>query len=85
MQTRKRRVSYMKRENPTYDTIRMREDMALRGWMARDLARVAGVSESGVSWFMTRKKQSAKMADKLAKALGYTVRRYLISARERVA
>jgi len=73
----------MHSEKPTYDVVRMREDMALRGWMAVDLARIAGVSPSAVGYFLNRKQQTAKMADRLAKALGFTVRRYLISVRDK--
>ena len=65
-----------------YDVDRIREDMALRGWMKRDLARVAGVSPMTVSNFISGHAQTAKTAHKLALALGYTVRRYLISNRK---
>jgi len=69
----------------SYDLSKIREDMALRGWNARDLARIAGVSQSGVSKFLRNQAQTAKMATKLATALGFGVRRYLISARDRMS
>lgn len=70
-----------------YDIGRIREDMALRGWMQNDLARAAGVVPQTISNFMLGKPQTARTAAKIAKALGYTVRRYLISRsqQERVA
>jgi transcriptional regulator with XRE-family HTH domain len=69
----------------TYDVNRLREDMALRGWMQNDLARAANVVPQTVSNFISGKSQTAKTAGKLARALGYTVRRYLISNRKAVA
>lgn len=65
----------------TYDTERIREDISLRGWLQNDLARAAGVSPQVISYFMSGKVQTARTAGKVAMALGYTVRRYLISAR----
>lgn len=61
----------------TYDVDRIREDMALKGWLGKDLARAADVSEMTVSLFLREERQTAKTAAKLAGALGYTVRRYL--------
>ena len=61
----------------TYDVDKVREDMALRGWLGKDLARAAGVSEMTVSTFLREKQQTAKTAAKLAGALGYSIRRYL--------
>ncbi|HXG71478.1 MAG TPA: helix-turn-helix domain-containing protein [Gemmatimonadaceae bacterium] len=69
------------KDGPGYDVARFRDDMALRGWLPTDLARVAGVSDMTVSRFLRREAQTAKTAKKLAEALGYTVRRYLISSR----
>lgn len=68
-------------DTPTYDVVRIREDMALRGWLPTNLARAAGVSDMTVSRFLRRDAQTAKTAKKLAEALGYTVDRYLISSR----
>ncbi len=69
----------------SYDVERMREDMALRGWRATDLARRAKLTDTSVSRFMRGEAQSAPTAKKLAVALGYTVRRYLVSSRRAVA
>ncbi len=65
----------------TYDVDRLAEDIALKGWMASDMARAADVSASTVSLFLNGKHQTAKTAAKLARALGYSVRRYLVTAR----
>lgn len=64
-----------------FDAQRMAEDMALRGWSKLDLANEAGVADMTVIRFLRGERQTAKTAKKLALALGYTVRRYLISRR----
>lgn len=64
-----------------FDTQRLAEDMALRGWTKLDLATEAGVSDMTVIRFLRGERQTPKMAKKLALALGYSVRRYLISRR----
>ena len=56
----------------------MAEDLALKGWSMVDLARKAGVADMTVIRFLRGERQTAKSARKLAKALGYSVRRYLI-------
>lgn len=66
---------------PTYDVEKMLDDMALKGWLPADLARHAKVADMTVYRFLARKGQTAKTATKLAAALGYSVRRYLISAK----
>ena len=66
---------------PSYDVERMRDDMAIKGWLPVDLARRAGVADMTVYRFLSREAQTAKTAKKLAEALGYSVRRYLISAK----
>jgi transcriptional regulator with XRE-family HTH domain len=68
-----------------YDVQRMQDDMALRGWMATHLARVAGLSHPTVGLFLRGERQTAKTAHKLAQALGYTVRRYLIPTKRQGA
>lgn len=61
-----------------YDIDKLREDMALRGWLSRDLARAAGVSDTSVSRFLNGERPSPRMAAKFAHALGTTIRRYLL-------
>ncbi len=53
-------------------------DMALKGWIPTDLARKAGVSDMSVSRFLKGETQSERMAERLARALGYGPRRYLL-------
>lgn len=52
--------------------------MAAKGWIAKDLAGKSRVSEMTVSRFLRGVRQSPRTAKKLAKALGFSVRRYLV-------
>lgn len=65
----------------TYDVALMTEDMTAEGFMRKDLARRARVSAMAVTRFLSGERQTPRMAKKLAVALGYTVRRYLISSK----
>jgi len=56
----------------------MVSDMAIKGWMPTDLARTAGVSDMSVSRFLKGETQTERMAERLARALGYGPRRYLL-------
>lgn len=69
--------------NPTvtYDITLMLEDMAAKGFIQKDLASRARVSAMVVSRFLSGERQTARMAKKLAAALGHPVRRYIVSAR----
>jgi plasmid maintenance system antidote protein VapI len=53
-------------------------DMAEKGWLATHLAKTAGVSDMTVSRFLSGEVQTAPTAKKLAKALGRSIRRYLV-------
>lgn len=64
------------RPKPRYDVSKMVADMALKGWAPTDLARAARVSDMSVSRFLRSDTQTERMADKLARALGYSPRRY---------
>jgi transcriptional regulator with XRE-family HTH domain len=64
-----------------YNVERMAEDIAARGWHPSGLADRVGVARSTVGRFLSGEFQTAKTAEKLAKGLGYSVRRYLISAK----
>ena len=66
------------REALSYDIERMKVDLAEKGWLQTDLARVARVSDMTITRFFRGEQQTARTAKKLAEALGYTVRRYLI-------
>lgn len=65
-----------KKRRARYNTDRMIADMALRGWNKTDLSRAAAVSCMTVTRFMRGEVQTAKIAERLARALGYSVRRY---------
>jgi plasmid maintenance system antidote protein VapI len=62
-----------------YDVALMQRDMASRGWQPVDLAARAAVSKSTVSRFFDGSFQTPRTAAKLAKALGYSVRRYVVA------
>jgi transcriptional regulator with XRE-family HTH domain len=68
-----------------FDTQLLAEDMALKGWTKLDLARRAGVADMTVIRFLRGERQTAPTAKKLAKALGHSLKRYLISASKAVA
>lgn len=63
-----------------FNTQRMAEDMAMKGWTKLDLATRARVADMTVIRFLRGEHQTAKTAHKLSKALGHSIRRYLISA-----
>lgn len=59
--------------------------MAAKGFIKKDLAARARVSPMVVTRFLSGERQTARAAKKLAAALGYSVRRYIVSSREAVA
>lgn len=75
----------MATETPTvrYNTQLMAEDMAAEGWTKDDFARRAKVADMTVIRFLRGDQQTAPTAKKLAKALGYSVRRYIVASEER--
>lgn len=73
------------RPRARYDAAKMVHDMATKGWLPTDLARAAGVSDMTVSRFLKNEIQTERAADKLARALGYSPRRYLLSVETAVA
>lgn len=73
------RMSTATRPKASYDVVKMVEDMALKGWLPTDLARVARVSDMTVSRFLKGDTQTERTADKLARALGHSPSRYLLS------
>lgn len=68
----------MQRKSFSYDVATLMADMAEKGWLPTDLARVAEVSDMTVSRFLSGERRTPRTAKKLADALGYGVRRYLI-------
>jgi transcriptional regulator with XRE-family HTH domain len=63
----------------TYDIGKLAEDMASKGWDQTDLARESGVSVATVSRFFGGEYQTAPTAKRLALALGFAVRRYIVT------
>jgi len=68
----------VKKPKAIYNVERVVADMSLRGWNNLALARAAGLSPQTITDFLSGDRQTAKTADKIARALGYTVRRYFI-------
>lgn len=66
-----------------YDVALMQADMDAKGWLPIDLARRAKVSHMTVGRFLRGERQTARMAKRLAEALGHSIRRYLISSQRR--
>lgn len=66
---------------PTFDTQRLVEDMALRGWEQKDLAAASGLSVMTISRFIRSERQTVKTAARIAHGMGYAVRRYLVTRR----
>jgi plasmid maintenance system antidote protein VapI len=65
-----------------FDGELMAEDVALKGWKPLELAKRAKVADMTVYRFLRNERQTAPIAKKLARALGYrTAKRYLISSR----
>lgn len=62
-----------------FDVQVMVEDMTVKGWTKLELAKRAGVSDMTVIRFLRGERQTAPTAKRLARALGWSVRRYLVS------
>lgn len=62
----------------TYNVQLLAEDMAAKGWTKSDLANKAAVADMTVIRFLRGESQTAPTAKKLAKALGRSVRRYIV-------
>lgn len=60
----------------------MAEDMASKGWTKLDFANAAGVADMTVIRFLRGEQQTAPTAKKLAKALGFSVRRYIVTSEQ---
>ena len=66
------------RARPVFDVGQLEQDMAAKGWLQADFARASGLSDMTVSRFLHGERQTNRTAKKLAGALGYSVRRYLV-------
>lgn len=60
----------------------MAEDAAAKGMQPTDVARKAGVSDMSVLRFFRDQQQTARMAKKLARAIGRGLDRYVIRSQE---
>lgn len=71
----------MQRRNPStidYNVDLFESDMAAKGWMLTDIAREAALSNSTVGRFFSGKRRTPRVAKKIALALGYQVKRYIV-------
>jgi transcriptional regulator with XRE-family HTH domain len=68
-----------------FNVAQIQMDLAAKGWQPTDLADRAGVARSTVSRFLNGEFQTARMAKRLAEALGYSVRRYIVPLDEKVS
>ena len=85
MQLTARILRFAMQRTGRFDVAKMRHDMDTKGWQDADLADRAEVSRATVSRFMAGEFQTARTAKKLADALGFSVRRYVIAQTEAVA
>lgn len=65
-------------ERIEFDAQRLAEDVVLKGWNQHELAVRAGVSDPTVANFLSGRNRTAKTCKKLAAALGYSIRRYVV-------
>lgn len=63
----------------------MREDQAAKGWNDSDLAAAADVHQTTVGRWFAGSISNPKLVKKLARALGYSPRRYVISSEDGAA
>ena len=63
---------------PLFDVVKLSQDLADRGWLPTDLARVAEVSDMTVTRVLRGQRHNPRTWAKLAAALGKTTRRYVI-------
>lgn len=66
-----------------FDVGLMQQDMAAKGWQPIDLAEAADhMVPSTLSRFLNGHHQTARIAKRIAKALGQPLKRYIVAARE---
>ena len=68
-----------------FDVDQVRIDVALKGMNQSDLAKRARLSRMTISRFLSGQNKSPSTAKKVARALGQTVKRYLIVEQPSVA
>lgn len=69
------------RKRLAYDTDRLMQDMARKGWELKDLASAAGVSHMTISRFLRDECQTVKTAKRISLAMGRAPGYYLVSSR----
>lgn len=67
-----------------FDVDRLKLDMAARGWVARDLARRARLSDVTMHRVLNGQRHNPRTWARLAKALGKETRRYVVQTPEAV-
>lgn len=67
------------------DLAKLKADIADRGWLAEDLARKAKVHKATVSRVLAGLRANPRTVARLARAMGYTVRRYRLKPEAKVA
>ena len=65
-----------RRYRPRFNVERIAEDMALRGWNMGNLAHAADVHLNTIRRFLSGEYQTPKTAERIARALGYPLKRY---------
>lgn len=68
-----------------WDIDKLKADTRAKGWLPQDLAREAGVTAMTVSRVFRGLRANPRTMKKLAKALGHSVRRYIVGAESAVA
>jgi plasmid maintenance system antidote protein VapI len=66
------------RPKPRFDGSLLTADLARRGWTEVDLAYRAKMHPRTVYRFVTGEVQTIRTADRLARAIGYSPRRYFV-------
>lgn len=61
---------------PQFDIDKLKHDLAAKGWLPTDLARAADLSKATVSRVLSGERSNPRTIDRLARAMGYGVRRY---------
>lgn len=69
-----------RRPRVSFNSQRLAEDIALKGWTMRDTAKASGVCDMTVARFLRGEFQTARTMTLLARALGRPAGRYLIRA-----
>jgi DNA-binding phage protein len=61
-----------------FDVDKMRGDIAAKGWLPTDLARVAGFHDETIARHLRGDRSNPRTVKRMAEALGFGIKRYLI-------